>query len=87
MTPATARPVLNGRPIPTHPTAAKPLTSTPARPAGKPWSIREFAGFLGCSERHVGTCAADGRIRIIRVGARVFIPDDEAQRIFREGTG
>jgi hypothetical protein len=37
------------------------------------------------SERHVAGLAAAKKIKTIRIGHRVFVPDDEARRVAREG--
>jgi hypothetical protein len=72
-------PALNGRQVPAS-------AEAPGRPAGKPWSLRDAAAFWGVSERHVAGLAAAKKIKTIRIGHRVFIADQEAQRVAREGT-
>jgi hypothetical protein len=75
---ATPHPILNGR---------APAPAVPARPAGKPWPLRDAAAFLSISERHLATLCADGRVRSIKIGARRLVPDEEVARVAREGTG
>jgi excisionase family DNA binding protein len=66
-----------------HPVSAVPAPTT--HTPGAPWEVLELARHLRVSERHVRRMVADGRIRSIRLGRRVLIPDDEVQRLVREG--
>ncbi len=55
------------------------------RPAGKPWSYREAAAALGVCEVTVARAARAGRVKSLRVGRRVFLPDAELRRLQVEG--
>jgi excisionase family DNA binding protein len=59
----------------------------PPRPAGSPWPRRGAAQFLNVSERHLARLIEQGKVRAIRIGTRVLIPDDEVHRIAEQGTG
>ena len=73
------------RPLPNgHGSSAAP--DAPARPEGKPWSLRAAAAFWGVSERHVAHLVATSRVRSITIGRRRLLPDDEVKRVAREGT-
>jgi excisionase family DNA binding protein len=62
-------------------------TAEPApRPAGKPWTFPEAAGFLNVSVKHLRHLADAGRVAAVRIGLRKrLIPDAEVRRIAREG--
>src|SRR4051812_42951898 len=53
---------------------------SPTRPAGSPWSVADGAVYLGISTRHLRRLIDAGRVRIVRIGRRVLIPDAEVQR-------
>jgi excisionase family DNA binding protein len=62
-----------------------PLPAPAARSAGAPWPVRTAAHFLAVSERHVWRLIVAGRVRAIRIGRRVLIPDAEVRRVAAEG--
>jgi excisionase family DNA binding protein len=55
------------------------------RPQGKPWTITELADFLSSSRRHIENLVAAKKIKIIRLGGKVLVPDAEACRLASEG--
>jgi excisionase family DNA binding protein len=55
------------------------------RPAGAPWPVRDAAGYLSVSERHLWRLIDAGRVRAIRLGRRVLLPASEVERLAREG--
>lgn len=57
----------------------------PIRPPGSPWPIPDAAAFLAISDRHLWRLIDGGRVRAIRIGRRVLVPDAEMQRLAREG--
>lgn len=64
-------------------TQTKPATHEP----GAPWDILAAAKHLHISDRHLRRLIDEGKVRSIRLGRRVMIPDAELQRIANEGTG
>ena len=56
------------------------------RPRGKPWPVDELSVHLGISDRHLRRLITAGKLRVVRIGRRVLIPDDEATRLCTEGT-
>lgn len=72
-----------------HPTAATGRSAqTPAVPphaAGQPWTVPDLARFLLCSDRHIRRLIATRKVRVIRLGRKVLVPDDEAQNLARKG--
>jgi hypothetical protein len=65
---------------------AKTLATPNDRAAGKPWPIEsEAAPHLGVSPRHLWRLIKDGRVRTIKLGARIFIPDCEMKKLEAEG--
>jgi excisionase family DNA binding protein len=65
-------------------TITKPVPKTDHVP-GAPWEVDAAADYLSVSAKHVRRLIADGRIRAIRVGVRVLVPDTELQRVANEG--
>jgi excisionase family DNA binding protein len=59
--------------------------SAAGRPAGAPWPIPDAAGYLAVSTRHLIRLIDAGKVRSIRLGRRVLIPDAEVRRIAAEG--
>lgn len=57
----------------------------PLRPHGKPWPIPEASEFLCVAVRTMHRWIKASRIRVIRLGGRVFIPDSEVRRIAEYG--
>ena len=68
------------------PTAAPSPTASSAHPAGAPWSIQEAAAYLAISTRHLHRLLDAGRVRSVRIGRRVLIPDAELKRLAEHGT-
>ena len=69
---------------------AKLLTSpldAPAagREAGKPWELAEVSEFFNVCLATAQRAGRSGRLRTIRVGRRVLVPDDEVRRAAAEG--
>lgn len=62
-----------------------PPTPPADHPPGAPWPLDAAAVYLQVSRRHLTRLTDLGRIRTVRLGRRVFIPDDEVQRVAREG--
>lgn len=67
------------------PPVTVPVTGAP-RPTGPPWTIPDAAAFMRVSPRHFATLIAKRQVRVIRLGRRVLVPDDEMARLAREGT-
>lgn len=61
------------------------METTEERKAGKPWSIRDAAEFLGISDRHMRRLVDEGRCKHLRFGRRVLVPDAEVRRMAVEG--
>ncbi|QEL20538.1 hypothetical protein [Limnoglobus roseus] len=55
------------------------------RQPGEPWSMKEATKYLKCCVRTISNAENTGRIRLIRIGTRVLVPDTELQRVAREG--
>jgi excisionase family DNA binding protein len=70
---------------PVHPASGPADRTSETRPTGKPWSYREAAQALGVCEVTVARAARGGRIKSLRVGSRVFVPDAELRRLQVEG--
>ncbi|PWB92040.1 hypothetical protein C5688_03340 [Methylocystis sp. MitZ-2018] len=49
------------------------------------WRINDACKALGVSRSHVYDLAAAGKLRLVKIGGRTVIPDDEIRRIAREG--
>lgn len=64
-------------------TATKPVPDS--HPPGAPWWVADAARYLGVSERHVRRLADDGRVKTIRIGRRLLLPDSEVARLAAEG--
>ena len=56
------------------------------RAEGAPWTLAEAAAHLQLSRKPIERLAAAGKIKVIRIGSRVFVPDGEMKRITRDGT-
>ena len=61
--------------------------SKSSRRPGAPWPILDAAAHLGISDRHLRRLIDEQRIRVIRLGRRVMVPDAEMRRVADEGTG
>lgn len=60
--------------------------STPeVRQPGEPWPIAEAAEYLRTSVQTLTRAGKAGHLRVIRVGQRLFVPDEEVQRVRVEG--
>lgn len=58
------------------------LTKTPARPAlPRMYSIAEIAEMFGRAPRTIRSWIDDGRLRAVKVGNAVFIPESEIDAI------
>jgi len=57
----------------------------PPRPPGSPWSLPDAATYLTISERHLHRLLDAGRVKSITIGRRRLIPDDEVQKVARQG--
>jgi excisionase family DNA binding protein len=62
-----------------------PLDTAAGRPAGSPWPIPAAAAYLSVSERHLWRLIDASRVRTIRLGRRVLVPDSEVRRVAAEG--
>jgi excisionase family DNA binding protein len=71
----SATPAANSNPAP-----------SPAHAAGAPWSIQDAATYLTISMRHLHRLLDAGRVRSVRIGRRVLIPDAEIKRLAEHGT-
>jgi excisionase family DNA binding protein len=49
------------------------------------WRINDACAALGISRSHLYELAAAGKVRLVKIGHRTVIPDDEVRRIAREG--
>jgi excisionase family DNA binding protein len=49
------------------------------------WRINDACKALGVSRSHIYDLAAAGKLRLVKIGGRTVIPDDEIRRIAREG--
>ena len=54
-------------------------------PAGSPWPLPEAAEFLSISKRHLHRLIDSRKVKSIVIGRRRLVPDDEVQRLAREG--
>ena len=61
-------------------------TTTDPRSPGSPWPRPEAAKFLRVSIRHLIRLGDANKIKQIRFGRRVFIPDVEVQRLASQGS-
>lgn len=61
-----------------------PSEQTERRP-GQPWPIAEVAAYFTRSERSLRRDAEEGKLKVIRMGRNVYVPDAEVQRIANEG--
>jgi hypothetical protein len=68
----------------------KPV-ALPAPPAqterrdGAPWPIAEAAAFFNRSVRSLTRDAAEGKLKLIKLGRLVYVPDAEMRRIANDG--
>lgn len=67
------------------PRIVPPITGTPKRLEGQPWSLRDAASYLGISLRHLIALADDGKIATFRLGRRRFIGAAEMTRVATKG--
>lgn len=56
-----------------------------AREPGKPWELPEVAEFFHICLATAQRAGRSGRLRTIKVGRRVLVPDDEVRRAAAEG--
>lgn len=56
-----------------------------ARPAGALWELPAAAGFLCVSARHLQRQIAADKLGSVRIGRRRLLPDEEVQRLARDG--
>jgi excisionase family DNA binding protein len=61
------------------------LPPSAGRPAGSPWPVPAAATYLSVSVRHLWRLIDAGRVRAIRIGRRVLVPDSEVRRVAAEG--
>lgn len=47
--------------------------------------VKDFCARIGISRSTFWKHARAGKIRVIKIGSRVLVPADEAQRVAREG--
>ncbi|QEL17727.1 helix-turn-helix domain-containing protein [Limnoglobus roseus] len=59
--------------------------ATTERPPGKPWSLADAAAFLGLHVRTVRRAVDAGKVRAIRFGKRVMIPDEIVKKLASQG--
>jgi excisionase family DNA binding protein len=52
---------------------------------GSPWSLVDAAEYLHVSSAHLRRLVDAGKVRSIRLGRRVLIPDVELRRVAAEG--
>ncbi len=52
---------------------------------GAPWVLVDAAAFLGVSTAHLRRLVSAGKVRSIRLGRRVQVPDVELRRVAAEG--
>ena len=64
---------------------SSPAPAQPAHRPGAPWAVADAALFLTISTRHVRRLIDAGRIRAVRVGRRVLVPDAEVRRVADRG--
>ncbi len=57
----------------------------PAHLDGAPWRVQDAAEYLRVSSKHLRKLVAGGKVRSIRLGRRVLIPDVELRRVAAEG--
>ena len=58
----------------------------PAHEPGAPWTIPDAANYCAVSDRHLRRLIDEQKVRAIRLGRRVLIPDAELRRLASEGT-
>lgn len=49
------------------------------------WNMRDAPRVCGISKSKLYQLAADGKLRLTRVGGRTLVPDSELQRLIQEG--
>ena len=54
---------------------------------GAPWELPNSAAYLGVSKKTIERAIVDTRLRCIRIGRRVLVPDVEGRRVAAEGLG
>lgn len=52
---------------------------------GQPWKLRDAAEFLGCCDRTLTAAGRAGTVKIIRIGAMLYLSDEEVKRAATEG--
>ena len=57
-----------------------------APPPAPPWPLAEAWRFLHVSERHFRRLIRAGKVRSIKIGERVLVPDAEVRRVAEHGT-
>lgn len=56
-----------------------------ARQTGQPWPIAEAATFLHTSVRTLTNSGKRGTLRLLRIGNRLYVSDEEVRRVATEG--
>lgn len=62
-------------------------TTAPAveRAAGKPWTVRDAAEFLGVHPRTIQRAIDANKVRPVRFGRKVMLPDAVVRKLATEG--
>ena len=56
------------------------------RPTGSPWTYAEAWPYLKISARTLHRLISSGKVRVIRLGNKPMIPDDEVRRLAAAGS-
>lgn len=60
-------------------------TEQTERRPGQPWPLAEAATYFNRSERSLRRDAEEGKLKVIRIGRLVYVPDAEMKRVANEG--
>ncbi len=55
------------------------------REVGRPWELLELAQHLHVSKKTLERAIKAGKLKSIRIGRRVLVPDSEARRLAESG--
>ncbi|QEL14036.1 helix-turn-helix domain-containing protein [Limnoglobus roseus] len=62
---------------------SKPMPTD--RLPGQPWPIADAAKFFALSIRSLTRAAEAGKLRVVRIGRLVYVPDAEVRRVANDG--
>ncbi len=62
-----------------------PVGNFATRTPGQPWSLNDAAAFFGICRKSVERMIRDQKVKAIRFGTRVMLPDSEVKRVAEQG--